>query len=182
MKYDYYLKNIVTFIVAIIVMTACSSDDESSNGNSSSSAELIIEGKSYGGLPYACFMSNGDGTGSFMFSNQNFASGSIDRDSNLTYVSVRLPYTSGDIPTGAFSGSDVDADFDVNRILSSDNCELTGWSMDVTMSIQKSGNNYIVSVTSDNMHIYQSDDDWGNGTIGSLKMNYEGGIVFLDVQ
>ncbi len=181
MRTNGFLRSLLVATIAIMVISACSSsDDENNSGNSgNSSAELFINDSSYGVLPYVCFINNGDGTGSFLFCNQNIQSGTIDYDSSLTYLSVRIPYISGDIPTGVFSGSKVDADFDVNRILSSDKCDMTGWSTDLTVSVQKAGNKYAVSVVTDKLHIYHSNSESGNGTIGSLKLNYEGGINII---
>ncbi len=177
-----YYKTLLFVLLGIIVMTSCNSDDEDTNNSENSIAELIINNRSYGKLSYACFVNNGDGTGSFIFSNQNISSGLVDYDSNFTYLSIRVPFTSGDIPTGVFSGSNVDADFDVNRILSSETCDMTGWSTDLTLTVQTMGNKYNVSVKSDKLHIFHSNTETGSGTIGTLKMDYEGSISLMSIE
>lgn len=42
------------------------------------------------------------------------------------------------------------------------------------MIIAKSGNKYIVDVTSNDFHICQGEDESGNGQKGSVVMHYEG--------
>ncbi len=56
---------------------------------------------------------------------------------------------------------------------------MTGWSLDLTVSVQKVGNKYAVSVVTDKLHIYYGSSESGNGTVGSLKLNYEGGINII---
>ncbi len=172
----YYYKNLLFVLLGIIAMTSCSSDDENTNNSGNSIAELVINERSYGKLPYACFINNGDGTGSFIFSNQNVSSGSVKQDAKLTYLSVRIPFTSGEIPTGIFTGSNVDADFDVNRIVSTGECELTGWCLKLTMMVSKSGDKHIVEFVTDDLHIFHSDGEKGNGQLGKLTMHYEGKV------
>lgn len=179
MKTNDYIKYMMLALMLTVFLVSCSSNDEDENTNGSSTAELVINDRSFGKLAYAYFMNNGDGTGSFMFSNQNISEGFINQESNLTYLSVRIPYSTGNIPTGSFSGSGVDADFDVNRIISSGTCDMTGWSLDLSMTVQKSSNGYVVTVYSNKVHILNSDDEVGDGVIGTLKMNYEGSINFL---
>lgn len=176
------IKFLLMAMMAVVAMTfaSCGSDDdtnESGSGNSSIDNVLSIDGTNYGKLEYACFIENGDGTSSLMFSNQNLASGNVNTNGNLTFLSVRIPSVT-DIPTGTFS-KDIDADFDVNRNLSTQKCDLTGWSLNLVMTIAKSGSKYIVDVTSSDFHIYKGDDEIGDGQKGSVMMHYEGAISLI---
>jgi len=177
-----YIKTKMASMVMLSIMlvstfTACSSDNDDipDNGNDANAA-LIINGKNYGILPYGNFVDWADGTASFVFANQNMAEGSIDVNSAYTYVAVRIPYNSGPLPMGTFSGKDVDLDFDVNRILSTEECELTGWSEDLVMTVSISGEKYIVDVRTNSLHIYSNDEETGDGHSGTLTMHYEGNL------
>lgn len=177
-------KSMVIALMAIVSMgtlTACSSDDDGGdNGicNNGAANALIISGKNYGNLPYAQFMDWGDGYASFIFSNVRMVN-SIDQNAPLTFLSVRIPYSSAGIPTGTFS-TDADADFDVNRIASTGLCELTGWCLKLTVMITKSGDNYIVDFLTSDLHIFHSDDEGGNGESGTLSLHYEGKIEVVN--
>lgn len=175
-KYFENVSNLMVLmsIMCMVAVSSCGSDDDPQDNVPN--ASLIISGKNYGVLPYGNFMNWNDGTASFIFGNQNITGGNIDVNSGYTYVAVRIPYSSGDIPVGTFSGSDVDLDFDVNRIASSQKCDMTGWSMNLSMTVSRSGDKYVVDVTSNNLHIYSNDDDSGDGTKGSLSLHYEGSI------
>ncbi len=184
MRTKSFFKSMTIAIAAIVSMsmTACgNSDDESSKGGNSSSSELIINDSSYGTLKYAYFTNHDDGTGSFMFTSQDLLDTSISQDSKLSFLAVRIPYTSGAIPTGTFMGNTVDADFTVNMIPSSGTYDMTGWSLGLTITIQKSGNNYTVSVQANNVNILQGDSKSEIQTTGTLKFNYEGSIIFADL-
>ena len=164
-------------IVVSTTFTACGGDDEDSEDKGSigdgTNSVLLINSTNYALLPYAWFMDWGDGYGSFMIDNQNAILKGIDQSSGYTYVAVRIPYTSGAIPTGTFTTT-ADLDFDINRIASTQKCDMTGWSMNLTMTIAKQGDKYIVDVITDDLHIFKSDDETGNGQNGSLKIHYEG--------
>lgn len=173
-----FMMTAAMMVVAVMSLTACSSDDETDeSGNSGIGNVLSIDGKNYGNLEFAYFIDYGDGTSSLMFSNQNVASGITNTNGTLTFLSVRVPFATG-ITTGTFS-KDIDADFDVNRNLSTQTCELTGWSLNLVMTIAKSGNKYIVDVSSDDFHINGSDES-GDGHKGSVVMHYEGIISVFE--
>ena len=180
MKKTDYTKKMLMVLLAItglVTLSACGSDDdETTEIGGNLNAALIISGKNYGVLPYGSFTNWEDGTASFIFGTQSIASGSMDRNSGYTYVAIRIPYTTGDIPLGTFSGNDVDLDFDVNRIATSQKCDLTGWSTDITMTVAKLGDKYIVDVTTNILHIFQNDEESNNGNTGSLTFHYEGRI------
>ncbi len=178
-KTDYTKKMLMVLlsITGLVILSACGSDDDETAENGGSlKAALIISGKSYGALPYGSFTNWGDGTASFIFGNQNIAGGSMDSNSGYTYVAIRIPYTTGDIPLGTFSGNNVDLDFDVNRFAATQKCDLTGWSTNLTMTVAKSGDKYLVDVTTNILHIFQNDEESNKGNTGSLTLHYEGGI------
>lgn len=156
---------------------ACGGNDENSEYkggiSDGTNSVLFINSTNYAQLPYAWFMNWGDGYGSFMIDNQNAILKGIDQSSGYSYVAVRIPYTSGAIPTGTFT-SIADLDFDINRITSTQKCDMTGWSLNLTMTIAKQGDKYIIDIISDNLHIFESDDETGNGQKGSLMIHYEG--------
>ena len=169
---------VVLMSLVVASLTACGGDDDDDLGSTSSSNALIINGTTYGNLPYAIFTVDEDGTASFIFSSVRMVN-SIDPNAPLTFLSVRIPYSSGGIPTGVFS-ADVDADFDVNRVPSTGKCDLTGWSVNQTMKVSKSGDKYIVDFVTNDLHIYHSDNEIDDGQSGSLVFHYEGKIEIAE--
>ena len=166
-------------VVAMVSLTACGSDDDDfDNGNTSTKNVLTINGRSYDNLPYAQFISRSDGTATFIFSSVRMVS-DIDRNAPLTLLSVRIPSSSSGIPTGSFS-TDADADFEVNRIISTQTCDLTGWSLNLTINVAQLGDKYIINFSSNDMHIFHSDDEVGNGESGSLTLHYEGKVEIIN--
>jgi len=176
-----FVKNVVMMVVTTIVcmatFTACSRDDDNEPISGDSTNALVISGQSYGNLPFAQFINWGDGTASFIFSSVRMVS-NLDQNSPITFLSVRIPYSSTGIPTGTFS-ADVDADFDVNRIPSTQTCDLTGWCIKLTMTVVKSGDNYVVDFETNDLHIFHSDNETGNGQSGSLTMHFEGKVELV---
>lgn len=177
MKTTALFKNLQMVFVAIMCLTslcACSSDDDDINGGGNGSTNtLMISGKSYGSLPYAQFIDWGDGYASFIFSNVRMVNAGANTP--ITFLSVRIPYTSSGIPQGSFT-TDADADFDVNRVASTQECELTGWCLKLAMTVNRLGDKYVVDFSTNDLHIFHSDEETGNGQTGTLTLHYEGSV------
>ena len=97
----------------------------------------------------------------------------------VTFLSVRIPYNVLGIPQGTFS-TEADADFDVNRNPSTRECDLTGWCMKLTMTVAKSGDKYIIDFSTNDLHIFHSNDETGSGQPGSLNLHYEGNVEMIN--
>ena len=168
---------IVMALVCVPVLSSCGGDDDDEiggSGKSNSENVMYINGNNVASLNYGYFIYEGEGTVSFMFMNQNMLNFDVNKSPLLSFLSVRIPETS-DIPTGTFT-TEIDADFDVNRDWSTYKCDMTGWSRALVMTVSKSGNKYVIDVTSNDLHIFKSDNEIGDGANGSLRFHYEGGI------
>lgn len=189
---NYFERVMMTAILAVVCgsfLTACGSDDDDNGGNGGSAsgggtnAAIFIGEKNYGNAPYGYFLDNGiDGTertGSFMFSNVKLPDGLTSLDTKWTYVSVRLPYDGGAIPVGKFSGSDVDMDFDINHNLKDNTVDLTGWSVNVSIEIKKSGDKYVIDVTASNLYTATDYSSAGKKSSDNFTFHYEGGLTML---
>ena len=169
-------------VIVCVTFAACGSDDDDTTGgsgdngggNTTANSVLFINDTNYGLLPYAWFMDWGGGEGSFIIANQNTILNGVDQNSDYTYVAVRIPYTTGsDIPIKSFSDT-ADLDFDLNRIYAQNTVDMTGWSLNQSMTINKTGDKYIVDVYTNDLHIFKSDEESGDGQHGTLKIHYEG--------
>lgn len=178
---------LVMMAVVAMTFTACGGDDDSSpagggnngdgDGNQPNSV-LFVNGTNYGLLPYAWFMEWSDGSASFIISNQNTIQKGLDKSVGYTYVAVRIPNYNGEIPLGTFT-ENLDLDFDINKKYTSETVstvDMTGWSTKLTITINKQGDNYVVDVKTDNLHIFKSYDEQGDGQKGSLNIHYEGSL------
>lgn len=186
-KIKYILLATVSLLFSLSFESCSSDSDDNERGGGSgngTNTAFIIGDKNYGYIPYAYFIDNGmDGkerTCSFMFSNVKLPEGLSGQDVKWTYLAVRLPYDGLTIPVGTFSGSSVDMDFDVNYNLNDNSVELTGWSLNVSVEIKKSGDNYYIDVTASDLYTETDHDVNAKKSPYNVVFHYEGGVNILN--
>ena len=169
-------------MMAIVCMTftACGGDDDSTpagggdNGGGGNTYDnmMVINGTKYGPMLKCYILQHGDGTASLTFANVDLYSGTTTATTKITQLAVKFQYQAGLV--GQYP--QIDVDFDVNRVPATQARDLTGYSLKGTMNISPDGDNYKVDVNVQDLHIFQSDSETGNGQAGKLELHYQGKI------
>lgn len=164
-----------------VTLAACGGDDGDSspagsgdNGGGGNTYDnlMVINGTKYGPMLKCYILQHGDGTASLTFANVDLYSGTTTATTKITQLAVKFQYQAGLV--GQYP--QIDVDFDVNRVPATQARDLTGYSLKGTMNISPDGDNYKVDVDVQDLHIFQSDNETGNGQAGKLELHYQGKI------